>query len=79
MTLTRRNGSKVGSADCLGKIDDNDRRCYIVEIVFFIITVLVSVLAEGTIGVRFNMAGIGSIVGIALVGAVLLYAIRHKK
>ncbi len=49
------------------------------EIVFFIITVLVSVLAEGTIGVRFNMAGIGSIVGIALVGAVLLYAIRHKK
>ena len=48
------------------------------EIVFFIITVLVSVLAEGTIGVRFNMAGIGSIVGIALVGAVLLYAIRHK-
>ena len=49
------------------------------EILLFIITVLVSVLVEGIIGVKFNMAGIGSIVGIALVGAVLLYAIRHKK
>jgi hypothetical protein len=77
VALTRRNGSKVGSADCLGKIDD--RRCYIVEFVFFIIVLLVSVLAEGIIGVRFNMAGIGSIVGIALVGAILLFAIRHKK
>ena len=77
VAMTRRNGSKVGSADCLGKIDD--RRCYIVEFVFFIIVLLVSVLAEGIIGVRFNMAGIGSIVGIALVGAILLFAIRHKK
>lgn len=42
------------------------------EFVFFIIVLLVSVLAEGIIGVRFNMAGIGSIVGIALVGAILL-------
>ena len=40
------------------------------EFVFFIIVLLVSVLAEGIIGVRFNMAGIGSIVGIALVGAI---------
>ena len=48
------------------------------EFVFFIIVLLVSVLAEGIIGVRFNMAGIGSIVGIALVGAILLFAIRHK-
>ena len=45
------------------------------EFVFFIIVLLVSVLAEGIIGVRFNMAGIG----IALVGAILLFAIRHKK
>ena len=43
------------------------------EFVFFIIVLLVSVLAEGIIGVRFNMAGIGSIVGIALVGAILLF------
>ena len=28
------------------------------EFVFFIIVLLVSVLAEGIIGVRFNMAGI---------------------
>ena len=49
------------------------------EFVFFIIVLLVSVLAEGIIGVRFNMAGIGSIVGIALVGAILLFAIRQKK
>ena len=79
VALTRRNGSKVGSADCLGKIDD--RRCYIVEFVFFIIVLLVSVLAEGIIGVRFNMAGIGSIVGIALVGLsfFLQSVIKNKK
>jgi hypothetical protein len=57
----------------------DDRRCNIVEIVLFIITVLVSVFAEATIGVRFNLTGIGCIVGISLVGAVLLYSIRHKK
>ena len=49
------------------------------EIVLFIITVLVSVFVEATIGVRFNLTGIGCIVGISLVGAVLLYSIRHKK
>lgn len=51
------------------------------EFVFFIIVLLVSVLAEGIIGVRFNMAGIGSIVGIALVGAILLLqsVIKNKK
>lgn len=48
------------------------------EIVLFVMTVFVSVLVEA-IGIRFNMAGIGSIVDTALVGAVLLYAIRHKK
>lgn len=49
------------------------------EILFFIITFFLSMLAEVTIGIRFNLAGIGHIVGIAFVGAVLLYAIRHKK
>ena len=51
------------------------------EFVFFIIVLLVSVLAEGIIGVRFNMAGIGSIVGIALVGLsfFLQSVIKNKK
>lgn len=49
------------------------------EVLVFFITILVSLLAEVTIGIRFNMAGIGCIVGIAFVGAVLLYAIRRKK
>ena len=49
------------------------------ELVIFMIVLLVSVRAEGIIGVRFHRAAIGSIVGIALVGAILLFAIRHKK
>lgn len=50
-----------------------------VEIAFFVITFFLSVLAEATLGIKLNAPGIGSFVGIAFVGAVLLYEIRHKK
>ncbi len=49
------------------------------EILAFIITIIAGILAEGIIGVRFNLPGIGSIVAIALIGAIILYTIRHKK
>lgn len=48
------------------------------EVLVFILTVMLSVLAEATVGVKYNMPGIGSIVGIAFIGTILLYTIRHK-
>lgn len=50
----------------------------LVEILFFVISVLVGVLTEG-VAVKVNMAGLGIMVEIALVGAVILWNIRHNK
>lgn len=44
----------------------------------FFIVLIIGIAAEAVIGVRFNMAGIGSIVSIALVGAVTLYVSFRK-
>lgn len=49
------------------------------EILFFIVTIFFSLFVEVVIGIRFNLPNIGCVVGIALVGTVILYAIRHKK
>ena len=48
------------------------------EILAAIITIVLGVLAEG-LGVRWNMTGIGSIVSVAVMGAIILFAVRHKK
>ncbi len=48
------------------------------EVLIFILTIILSISAEVTVGIRFNLPGIGGIVGIAFIGAVLLYTIRHK-
>ena len=48
------------------------------EVLIFILTIIFSISAEVTVGIRFNLPGIGGIVGIAFIGAVLLYTIRHK-
>ena len=50
----------------------------LVEILFFVISVLVGVLTEG-VAVKVNMAGLGIMVEIALVGAVILWNNRHNK
>ena len=47
------------------------------EILFFVISVLVGVLTEG-VAVKVNMAGFGIMGEIALVGAVILWNIRHN-
>ncbi len=49
------------------------------EIVAFIITIISGVIAEGTIGVAFNMPGIGPIVSITVMGSFILWSIRRKK
>lgn len=48
------------------------------EILFFIVSVIVGVMVEG-IGVKLNMAGLGIMVEVALVGAVILWSICHNK
>lgn len=53
-------------------------KAIIVAALLFFVTLIVGIAAEGVVGVRFNMAGIGSIVAIALVGAAMLYAIFRK-
>lgn len=50
----------------------------LVEILFFVVSVLVGVFMEG-VGVKVNMAGLGVMVEIGLVGAVILWSIRHNK
>ena len=48
------------------------------EVLFFVITIFISLVVEVAIGIRFNLAGIGAFVEIAFAAAVILYAIRHK-
>lgn len=51
----------------------------VMEVLFFLLTVFVSLFAEIAIGIKlFNLPGMGCIVGIAFVGAVILYTIRHN-
>lgn len=49
------------------------------EIIAVLATLILGVLIEATIGVRFNMPGIGSMVAVAIMGAFILWAVRHGK
>ena len=49
------------------------------EIIAVVLTLVLGILAEATIGVNFNMAGIGSIVAVAVMGVFILWAVRHGK
>ena len=42
-------------------------------IITFLITLIIGVLAEATMGTMFNMPGIGAIVAIAIAGACIVY------
>lgn len=49
------------------------------EVIAFIVTIVIGVFAEGTIGTSWNMHGIGGITSIAVMGAFILWSIRRKK
>ena len=49
------------------------------EIVAAIITLVVGVLADATIGISWNMRGIGTLLGVAIMGAFIGWAVRHPK
>lgn len=47
------------------------------EILAFIATVFLSIFVEA-IGVKYNLAGIGSIFAVAFMGTIILWKIRHN-
>lgn len=49
------------------------------EIIALIITLVVGVLAEATIGINFNMPGVGAIIAVAIMGAIIIHIIKSKK
>ena len=49
------------------------------EIVAAIITLAVGILAEATIGITWNMRGVETLLGVAIMGAFILWAVRHPK
>ena len=49
------------------------------EIIAAIITLVVGILAEATIGISWNMRGVGTLLGVAIMGAFILWAVRHPK
>lgn len=51
----------------------------VMVIIAVLATLILGILTEGTIGVRFNMPGIGSMVTVAVMGAFILWAVRHSK
>ena len=48
------------------------------EIIAFLVTVIIGVLAEATVGTRFNMSGFGVIIAVAIMGAFIIWVVRHK-
>ena len=44
-----------------------------------IVTLVVGVLAEATIGITWNMRGVETLLGVAIMGAFILWAVRHPK
>lgn len=48
------------------------------EILAFIFTIIAGVFFEA-VGVKVNLSGLGNMVAVALMGAIILWTIRHKK
>ena len=51
----------------------------IVEFIIAIITLIVWVLSEATIGISWNMSGIGTGLAVCIMGTAILWAVRHPK
>ena len=49
------------------------------EILVAFIALAIGVLAEATIGIGWNMSGIGTLLAVCIMGAVILWAVRHPK
>ena len=50
-----------------------ERKCMSKAILAAIVSLVLGVLAEASVGVRWNMTGIGCIVSVAIMGAFIIY------
>ena len=53
--------------------------CMLKAIVVSLITFVLALLVEASIGVMWNMPGIGIIFAVVLMGGIILYSIEKKK
>ena len=56
-----------------------ERKCMSKAILAAIVSLVLGVLAEASVGVRWNMTGIGCIVSVAIMGAFIIYFNDKKK
>jgi len=49
------------------------------EILAGVITFFICLMAEASIGVRWNMPGIGTLLAVCILGTFILWAVRHPK
>lgn len=49
------------------------------EILTAFIVLVIGVLAEASIGIEWNIRGIGTLLAVCIMGAVILWAVRHPK
>lgn len=48
-------------------------------IIMFLVTIVAGVFAEATVGIKFNMPGFGTLLAVAIMGAVIIQMIKNKK
>ena len=51
----------------------------IMEFIIAFIALAVGVLSEATIGINWNMNGIGTLLAVCIMGTAILWAVRHPK
>ena len=49
------------------------------EFIIAFIALAVGVLSEATIGIDWNMNGIGTLLAVCIMGTAILWAVRHPK
>lgn len=48
-------------------------------ILAFFVTIIAGVFAEATVGIKFNMPGFGTLLGVAIMGAIIISMIKKRK
>lgn len=50
-----------------------------IELFAALATLAVGVLFEATIGIKWNMRGMGTLLAVCILGGLILWAVRHPK
>ena len=49
------------------------------EFIIAMIALVVGIFSEATIGINWNMNGIGTLLAVCIMGTAILWAVRHPK